>query len=86
MILNSKVETTLKNKQCYLRDEYREVSILDSKLAELVGEEVADPVPYAVRPRTEDVATRDVVVVNHLSCHITKYKNYKYILYIIIYY
>lgn len=65
-MFNKLIEST------YLRHKYGEVSVLDAELPELGAEEVPDAVPDAVRPRPQDVAAGDVVVVYHLRCGTSK--------------
>ena len=49
-----------------LRDKHREVAALDPDRLDLLVEELLDLLPDAKRPRLEDVAPRDVVVVDHV--------------------
>mmetsp|Transcript_6675 Transcript_6675/g.22987 ORF Transcript_6675/g.22987 Transcript_6675/m.22987 type:complete len:376 (-) Transcript_6675:559-1686(-) len=50
-----------------LRDEKREVAVLHAEGLDLPVEPLVDGVPDAVRPGPEDVATRDLVVADHLA-------------------
>ncbi|KAI3476391.1 hypothetical protein L1887_62043 [Cichorium endivia] len=48
-------------------DEHGEVAVLDADLLDLCVEEVLDGLPDKVGPGLEDVAARDVVVVEHVT-------------------
>ena len=47
-------------------DEHGEVRVLDAELLDVRVEPALDDLPDAVRPWLEDVAARDVVVVDHV--------------------
>ena len=53
--------------QLILRDEHREVGVVDIQSNELVVEPTLHDLPHLVTPRPEDVATADVIVGQHLG-------------------
>ena len=48
------------------RDEHREVAVLKAEFLDLGVKPVWDALPDAERPRPQDVAATDVVILNHL--------------------
>ena len=53
--------------QSSLGHEHGKVAVLDPHLLDLPVEEVDNGLPNFVRPRTEDVATAHIVVLNHFG-------------------
>ena len=49
------------------RNEYGKVAVLHAQLSDLGVEKVLDLLPNEVRPRTQDVAARHVVVLDELT-------------------
>ena len=52
--------------ECCLRNEHWEVAVLYTELLDFFVEELLDLLPNVIRSWSEDIASRDIIVLNQL--------------------